>query len=67
MKRFVITLCLVLAFSQFANAQPDTEVYLLNLIYKNGEYVVERPVSVSKKNPGYDNQPSFSGDGQFLY
>lgn len=67
MTRFVIAVILCLVNLLPASAQPDTEVYLLDLQYLRGKYVVSNPISVSLKNPGYDNQPSFSKDSQFLY
>ena len=67
MTRFVIVFFLCGASFLGAIAQPDTEIYLLDLKYSKGKYFVTNPTSVSLGNPGYDNQPSFSHDGQFLY
>ncbi len=47
-------------------AQPSTEVYLFDLQQSGGKYTVANPQNVSK-NDGYDNQPSFSGNGSYLY
>lgn len=61
-------LLLVLFFiSGLVFSQPDTEVYLLDLTFADGTYTVSNPISISKGNPGYDNQPSFSSDGQYIY
>jgi len=46
-------------------AQPSTEVYLFDLSKTKVGYALSNPVNVSD-NPGYDNQPSFSGDGKTL-
>src|SRR5262245_52623965 len=51
---------------QAAQAPPDTEVYLASLTASpGGGLTIGRPVNVSK-SPGYDNQPSFTPDGQTL-
>ncbi len=44
-----------------AEAEPDPEIYLLNLSKDNSE-----PINISQHS-GYDNQPSFSADGKRLY
>ncbi len=46
-------------------AQPSTEVYLFDLEKTNEGFTLTNPVNVSN-NPGYDNQPSFSADGNTL-
>ncbi len=48
-------------------AQSSTEVYLFDLT-RNGDnsITLSNPVNVSD-NEGYDNQPSFSRDGRYLY
>ena len=46
-------------------AQPATEVYLFDLEKTKDGYAMSNPVNVSD-NPGYDNQPSFSRDGNTL-
>ncbi|MCO5725338.1 TolB family protein [Robiginitalea marina] len=47
-------------------AQPETDVYLAGLTTKNGETRVSEPVNISR-NPGYDNQPSFTREGNIVY
>jgi len=47
-------------------AQPGTEVYLFDLELNDGTYSVSNPINISD-NPGYDNQPHFSKDGETLY
>lgn len=47
-------------------AQPSTEVYLFDLEKTKEGFTLSNPVNVSD-NPGYDNQPSFSADGNTLY
>ncbi|MEM9325356.1 MAG: hypothetical protein AAGA85_06860 [Bacteroidota bacterium] len=60
---FVIT---ALSIAVAANAQPNTDVYLFDLAFDGDNYRLSNPTNVSN-NPGYDNQPSFSSDGRFLY
>lgn len=48
-----------------ALAQPSTEVYLFDLEKDKNGYTLSNPINVSN-NPGYDNQPSFSSDGNTL-
>lgn len=67
--RYIILLFigLVTCWSNNLQAQPNTEIYLFDLI-KNGEsYSIANPVNVSKQNPGYDNQPHFTDSGTLLY
>lgn len=45
-------------------AQPNTEVYLLDMVLENGKVNLINPRNVSN-NEGYDNQPSFYSD-EFL-
>ena len=48
-----------------AIAQPSTEVYLFDLEKTKDGFNLSNPVNVSD-NPGYDNQPSSSADGNTL-
>lgn len=61
MKLFLLSL-IALSFSYSSFAQPNTEVYLFDLIESENGYSLSNPVNISN-NPGYDNQPSFSADG----
>jgi hypothetical protein len=57
------TLMLVVALLGQAAAQPpDTEVFLASLSVRGGKVEIGTPINISK-NPGYDNQPSFTPDG----
>ncbi len=56
----------LVALPVLSYSQPATDVYLFDLELVDGTYQVSRPINVSD-NPGYDNQPSFSSDGQYLY
>lgn len=46
-----------------AQSGPDTEIFLASLLTAGGRLSVGAPINISR-NPGYDNQPSFSPDGR---
>jgi Tol biopolymer transport system component len=46
-------------------APPDTEIYLASLTISGGQLTIGQPVNIST-SPGYDNQPSFTPDGQSI-
>ncbi|MGI9549663.1 MAG: TolB family protein [Aurantibacter sp.] len=50
-----------------ALAQPDTEIYVFDLVKEGNSYRIENPYNITYQNPGYDNQPHFSMDGEKLY
>ena len=54
-----------LLFNWLLPAQTDTEVFLFNLSFNGERYSLSKPQNISN-NKGYDNQPHFSNDGQFL-
>lgn len=54
--------CTVYSFAQ----QQVTDIWLLDVIQKEGKTEVLNPYRVTD-NDHYDNQPSFSRDGKFLY
>ena len=60
----VLAVCLTICCFT-ALAQPSTDVYLFDLTKSKDGFVLSNPVNVSD-NPGYDNQPSFSADGNTL-
>lgn len=57
----LLTISLLLSGPYLYATEPDPEIYLLDLSSENSE-----PINISQ-HPGYDNQPSFSADGQRLY
>ena len=48
-----------------SQAPPDTEIYLASLSPAGRTFTVGPPVNISR-NPGYDNQPSFTADGRHI-
>jgi hypothetical protein len=64
MKKILFVLYSTIPF--FINAQPATDIFLFNLVLKNGEPVLSNPVNITNRK-GYDNQPSFHLDKPFLY
>lgn len=55
---FISTYC----FSQI----PETDVWMVNLIKKEGKYTFEKPLNITNRK-GYDNQPSFTNDDKGIY
>lgn len=49
-----------------ARAQGDTEIYLVTLAREGDSYRFGLPENATR-NPGYDNQPSFTADSALLY
>lgn len=54
-------LCIWMSCSQLM-AQPDTDIYLLDLSISMDEITATNPQNITRRN-GYDNQPSFTQDG----
>jgi hypothetical protein len=48
------------------NGQANTEVYLFDLSFENGNPILSNPKNISN-NEGYDNQPSFLDDDTVLF
>ena len=63
-KIIAIFLCLCWSVSL---AQPDTEIYVFDLIKDGNNYRIGNPYNITYENPGYDNQPHFSQDGEKLF
>jgi dipeptidyl aminopeptidase/acylaminoacyl peptidase len=61
--RFCLALWLTLILQ--SAPPPDTEIFLASLTVRNGQVTIGTPVNISN-NPGYDNQPSFTPDGEAL-
>jgi len=51
--------------SQAPSGPASTDIYLASLSTRQGRLVVGAPVNVTRR-PGYDNQPTFTRDGQAL-
>lgn len=55
---FISTYC----FAQM----PETDIWLVNLVKKEGKYSYEKPLNITNRK-GYDNQPSFTEDNKGIY
>lgn len=64
--RTLILLVPLALFIGTQNQPPDTEVFLAKLTNGSGKLTVGKPENISN-SPGYDNQPSFSPDGQSVF
>lgn len=62
MKKLLLSFLLILSVV-ILNAQPSTEVYLMDLRRSSDGLVIEKPINISS-NVGYDNQPSFWSDSE---
>ena len=49
----------------FQNPPPSTDIYLATLSANGAKVTIGQPTNISN-NPGYDNQPSFTPDGQAI-
>lgn len=61
----IITSQLAFIVVLWAIGQPNTEVYLFDLIASNSGYQLANPINISN-NPGYDNQPYFWPDSKSI-
>lgn len=55
---FISTYC----FAQM----PETDIWLVNLVKKEGKYNYEKPLNITNRK-GYNNQPSFTEDNKGIY
>ena len=58
-----LLLALAALTGQAAPTPADTEVFLASLSVRDGKVEIGKPINISN-NPGYDNQPTFTPDGQ---
>lgn len=64
--KFGLVILLFMTFSMVLEAQPNTEVYMFDLSFKDGKAAISSPKNISN-NDGYDNQPAFHPNGSYLY
>src|SRR5438045_6945052 len=63
--RYVSVVALALFAQTSAPPPPDTEIFLAPLTARAGMLEVGQPINITN-SPGYDNQPSFTPDGQSI-
>lgn len=61
MKKLTLVLFFI-SLSALSYSQSSTEIYLFNLNKTDSTFKLSNPINISD-NIGYDNQPSFTGDG----
>ncbi|WP_425390525.1 TolB family protein [Ekhidna sp.] len=62
MRKFLFAIIALFSYS-FSQAQPSTEIYVMDLRRSPEGLLIEKPQNISN-NEGYDNQPSFWVDGE---
>ncbi|WP_424963457.1 TolB family protein [Ekhidna sp.] len=62
MRKLLFAIITLFSYS-FSQAQPNTEIYVMDLRRSSEGLLIEKPLNISK-NEGYDNQPSFWSDGE---
>lgn len=65
MKNRLLLVNLLLSFIGFSQL-PNTDVWLFNLKTKDKKTIIEKGKNITNRE-GYDNQPSFSEDGEKIY
>ncbi len=66
MKKLVLIVTIITA-SLKSWAQPETEIYVFDLVKSENGFTISNPVNITYENPGYDNQPYFKDDLTLLY
>lgn len=56
----------LLPIISFAQQPPGTDIYLFDLVFKKGKFVVTNSVNITDRK-GYDNQPLFHPEKPFIY
>lgn len=64
--KWALLILMILLTAGFAQEIPSPEVYLVKIEQADGNIRFDTPRNISN-SPGYDNQPSFSADNQFVY
>lgn len=63
--KYLVPFLILFSFSFYATAQNSTEIYLFDINEGNSGATLSNPVNISN-NRGYDNQPSFTDDGESI-
>lgn len=66
MKNLFLSLGLLLNFLCKAQLPAGTDIFLTECKFEKGKSVFLAPINITNR-AGYDNQPSFSEDGQFIF
>ncbi|RMG65284.1 MAG: WD40 repeat domain-containing protein, partial [Bacteroidetes bacterium] len=61
----LLTLCLFALLSLPLAAQPDTDIYLLDIQAQGNSWTFSNPLNITPRR-GYDNQPAFTPDGRAM-
>ncbi|WP_018622038.1 TolB family protein [Spirosoma luteum] len=62
---FALSLLLSGTGKTFGQTPPDSDIFLVDLIFKNQIIQAGKPVNITQRK-GYDNQPSFTPDGKSI-
>ena len=62
---FALPLLLFGTGETFGQTPPDSDIFLVDLIFKNQIIQAGKPVNITQRK-GYDNQPSFTPDGKSI-
>lgn len=66
MKKSILLLVYFVALVCYAQQPPGTDIYLFDLAFKKGKFVLTNAVNISDRK-GYDNQPFFHPDKPLIY
>ncbi|MBX2944442.1 MAG: hypothetical protein KF725_01310 [Cyclobacteriaceae bacterium] len=68
MRKFVLSFISAFALQSlsFGQQPPGTDIYLFDLVFKKGKFVVTNSVNITDRK-GYDNQPFFHPEKPFIY
>ncbi len=64
MQRFIFIIFIFLSINCFAQL-PNTDIWLLDIKATNDTIILTNPINITNRT-GYDNQPSFSPDGETI-
>lgn len=65
MKYLALIVCCLLSFTNCFSQLPDCDIWLLDIKDNTGQVSFHNPVNITSRK-GYDNQPAFSPDGNYI-